>query len=370
MSYPASPSSMDTNHPIDRIDSSETTESPFGSNLVTPTDKETYQTGGIHERLDLAKTISGYFASRSNSMESSHSSNENPLSDVIKLKISSEALIDASKGPTRSVFEGKVDVETDVADITVIPSNAFDSMEGLPSPLSSLSSSDSFRRVRAGSIYNLPNDHIVVDTPPKSLIDTGKIQPDEDDILESMKAKFVPLLQKTDASSDSWIDLTAALSDSFRDVLVPGLRVLFFFPWCVAVGGALVAGPKHLDWLVFGTGYIEHLSGIRRYSHLAEYGFQHIVAFFAFVAAVLWQYPDVGCLATGAFLGHFFLAWHDFLLDHTIPLGNDDRHTVYLLATTTWFNHDNTISIKKVEETYYWTDHEPQAAEELDTDSD
>jgi len=51
--------------PIDRIDSGETDESPFASNLVTPTDEESYTTTGITERLGEAKSLLGYFVSRS-----------------------------------------------------------------------------------------------------------------------------------------------------------------------------------------------------------------------------------------------------------------------------------------------------------------
>jgi hypothetical protein len=49
---------------FDRIYSTETDDSPFGSSLVTPTDEESDANQGIHERLDAAETILGYFGSK------------------------------------------------------------------------------------------------------------------------------------------------------------------------------------------------------------------------------------------------------------------------------------------------------------------
>lgn len=51
-------------------------------------------------------------------------------------------------------------------------------------------------------------------------------------------------------------------------------------------------------------------------------------------------------------MAQFFWAWHTFLLDRNIPLGEDDRQTVYLLATSTWLK-DTTINIRKIGDSYY-----------------
>lgn len=82
---------------MDRIDSGETNESPFGSNLVTPTDEgpEACTNRGIHERFDVAKTILGYFGNKSLSGED-NLGYEEPCSDVIKLQPMGQAKKDIS----------------------------------------------------------------------------------------------------------------------------------------------------------------------------------------------------------------------------------------------------------------------------------
>lgn len=128
--------------------------------------------------------------------------------------------------------------------------------------------------------------------------------------------------------------------------------MICFLPWCIAVGGALILSPENLESLAFRSGYLPSVSGIRRYSHWAQYGYQHIVAFLTAVGAITWMFPTIGVMAIGALLAQFCIAWHSFLFDRNIPLGEDDRQTVYILMTTTWFN-DSSIGIKKVGDAYY-----------------
>lgn len=120
--------------------------------------------------------------------------------------------------------------------------------------------------------------------------------------------------------------------------------------------------------LVFDTGYLEHATAIRRFSHWATYGFQHVVAFFASLGTLLWQYPNVGFAIVGVLLGQFYLVWHDFLFDPTIPLGKDVQHTTYLLFATSWLDSDDLVNIKKVDGTYYWAGR--FVGDESDVDSD
>jgi hypothetical protein len=51
----------DEGHVIQRVDSGETNESPFGSNLATPVDGDAFFHKGIHERLDIAEKKGDYF---------------------------------------------------------------------------------------------------------------------------------------------------------------------------------------------------------------------------------------------------------------------------------------------------------------------
>ena len=46
---------------MQRVDSDETNESPFGSELTTPVDEDVLFHQGIHERLDVAEKVGGYF---------------------------------------------------------------------------------------------------------------------------------------------------------------------------------------------------------------------------------------------------------------------------------------------------------------------
>lgn len=82
---------------MDRIDSGETNDSPFGSNLVTPTDEdpEACTSLGIHERFDVAKTILGYFGNKGLNGEGGLSYEE-PCSDIIKLQPMGQTMKDIS----------------------------------------------------------------------------------------------------------------------------------------------------------------------------------------------------------------------------------------------------------------------------------
>lgn len=130
------------------------------------------------------------------------------------------------------------------------------------------------------------------------------------------------------------------------------IQILCFLPWCIAVGGALVLFPDHLEYLAFQTGYVTSPTGIRRFSHWAEYGLQHVVIFGAFLGLFVFIFPTTGFLLIGGLLAQFYHVWNYFSLDRTVPLGTDDLQTVYLLATTHWLN-ETSVEIKKVDDHYY-----------------
>jgi hypothetical protein len=142
---------------------------------------------------------------------------------------------------------------------------------------------------------------------------------------------------------------------TFRAIVSIGLRLVCFLPWCAAVGGALILSPEHLEFVAFHPGYIESLSGIRRYAYWAEYGYQHIVIFLGVLAIFTWFHPNIGFVVLGGLLAQFCMAWHRFLPDPNTPLGDDDQQSVFLLATTSWLN-DTPIGIRKIGEFYYLTD--------------
>ena len=130
------------------------------------------------------------------------------------------------------------------------------------------------------------------------------------------------------------------------------ILIVCFLPWCIAVGGALVLFPDHLEYLAFQTGYVTLPAGIRRFSHWAEYGMQHIVIFSAFLGLFVFVFRTTGFLLIGGLLAQFCHVWNRFSLDRTVPLGTDDLQTIYLLATTHWLN-GTSLKIKKVDDHYY-----------------
>jgi hypothetical protein len=112
------------------------------------------------------------------------------------------------------------------------------------------------------------------------------------------------------------------------------LRIVFFVPWCVAVGGMIVMYPRHLDLVAFSpvAGYITPPpTGIRRFTHWSETAMQHVWIFLGFLASVVWLYPVLGWMLVGGVAAQSLNAWWDFRVDRSVELGEDDRQTVYLV---------------------------------------
>lgn len=128
----------------------------------------------------------------------------------------------------------------------------------------------------------------------------------------------------------------------------------------MAVGGAIVLFPEHLHTFTFGYGYVDPPSGFRRFAYWAEYGLQHVTIFLGFLLASLWIFPTAGFLLLGGLLAQLCYTWHSFLVDYSIPLGDDDYQTVYLLAASTWLNGEP-INIKELGGLYYASPDDPNA---------
>ncbi|KAF8883764.1 hypothetical protein CPB84DRAFT_1789763 [Gymnopilus junonius] len=336
VSYPSPP---ELSGGVDnRIDSGETVDSPFSSNLVTPADEDPYYNRGIHERLTLANNIGEYFNTTAND-----TSFKDTTSNIVK---SSEHLLPELEGDEiAKIRETAIHLDSEPE---LKEAHSLGSLNSLSTPPSSFSSSASFRRARSESIYNLPNDHIFIDEPPVYL----SLQQNDKGTFDMVSS----YQQDYDVEFNSLNSLTVAISEVLLGYLLLGFRVLFFLPWCIAVGGALIFFPDYLDMLAFRTGYLEPVTAIRRFSHWATYGFQHVVSFFCFLGALLWHYPSVGFSVTILLVCQFCLVWHGFLFDATTPLGEDVRQTTYLLFTTTWLDSDDLVNIKKVDGAYYWAD--------------
>ncbi|KAF5314845.1 hypothetical protein D9619_007268 [Psilocybe cf. subviscida] len=351
----ASPPSFDMTDPtesgytaISRVLSEETDESPFASNLVTPTDEDAYPVG-IQERLDAAQTALSYFASKelTTDVEQKHKISLLNASTPVVAQIDNQ---DQSRDVEEASDTMHDVVSISSTDVQTISSPRMDTLESSDTITSSFSS-DSFREgaALAPSIYTLPNDHINVSTSPSG--------PQEDAAQPLLDSDSYHIIKQPDLGTTFWMKECESLIDNltFRAILSISLRLVCFLPWCAAVGAALILSPEHLEFIAFRPGYIKSLSGIRRYAYWAEYGYQHVVIFVGALAMFTWIYPTAGFVVLGGLLAQFCMAWHTFLLDRNIPLGDDDQQSVFLLATTSWLN-DTPTGIRKVGESYYFTD--------------
>ena len=118
------------------------------------------------------------------------------------------------------------------------------------------------------------------------------------------------------------------------------VHVFFFLPWCVAIGGAILLSPYHLEHVAFKTGYVSHERGPHRFGYWAQCAHQHVVIFLAFLAACLWWNLRYGTWAIAAVLAGTAYAWHDFRVDLAIPLGEDERQSLYLALTKVYLQDD------------------------------
>ena len=122
-----------------------------------------------------------------------------------------------------------------------------------------------------------------------------------------------------------------AVELTLRNIVILLIKVVCFVPWCVAVGGAIVMCPSSLELVVFATGYQPSLCGIRRFAYWAECAMQHVAIFLAFIATLWWVNHSLGVLAMAGVVAGAVRAWGDFVLDRSVPLGEDDRQAIYLV---------------------------------------
>lgn len=107
------------------------------------------------------------------------------------------------------------------------------------------------------------------------------------------------------------------------------------FPlWTFAVGGCILLSPAtHLDAIAFGSGFIARpLSDIARFGYWAENAIPHLCTFLAGLCFLIWWRLDLGFSVLAIVLCLFWRAWSDFELDKDVPLGADDRQTIYLVS--------------------------------------
>lgn len=109
------------------------------------------------------------------------------------------------------------------------------------------------------------------------------------------------------------------------------------FPfWTFAVGGCIFLCPTtHLDTITFSSGFVlPPPSDIARFGYWAENAVPHMCTFLAGLCFLIWWRPDLGLLVLVAVLCLFWRAWSHFELDKDVPLGGDNRQTIYLISMT------------------------------------
>jgi hypothetical protein len=121
-------------------------------------------------------------------------------------------------------------------------------------------------------------------------------------------------------------------SSNITSMLILAAKVTFFLPWCIAVGATLSLAPQYSELVAFQTGYVASLQGIRRFAYLAECGFQQVAIFFASIIIVGYCQMAVGVTLAVLVLSRFIYVWQDFKFDQSIPLGEDDRQSLYRIA--------------------------------------
>ncbi|OCH88896.1 hypothetical protein OBBRIDRAFT_56947 [Obba rivulosa] len=125
------------------------------------------------------------------------------------------------------------------------------------------------------------------------------------------------------------------------DLTRAALRVLLFLPWCVAVGGTILLSPQHLESVVFAPGYAKSPRGLHRFAYWADCAMHHVFIFLACTITFCWWNLSYGMILAAGMLARFLYVWHDFRTDESIPLGEDDKQSLYSIATLSYTDEDD-----------------------------
>ncbi|KAG5642742.1 hypothetical protein DXG03_002256 [Asterophora parasitica] len=301
---------------IERVDSDRTDESPFGSALTTPVDENVELFSGIAERL-LAKNADGDLA-------------------VVHIGPHGDHL--DGYGLIKAVQDGEKLSVGNALKNAPTPSPSLDQLE----PTDGASPGNRrVSRARAGSVYNQFHPSLTPASVP-----TDKVTPYHfENILSSNSEDSARAAQELFSllpyahSPASFEDLALAnnvLGSSLSNVSFSGLfytvlRVIFFLPWCVLAGATILLFPAHLETVIFSTGYNTSVRGIRRFAFWADIAVE-LVSIFLSLLVVLWcKYPKLGVMAIGGVVAQTVYAWQGFTIDRRVPLGEDDRQSLYLV---------------------------------------
>ncbi|KAK0451181.1 uncharacterized protein EV420DRAFT_1561310 [Desarmillaria tabescens] len=376
---------MTTNFPMDshfmqRTDSEATDESPFGSGLTTPVDEDIQPFAGLHERLiaefdlDLQETPRPDRYQKFDTVDTPAKTRS--LSKVVtKAKKFVRGLVQGSK---TNIFEDQRVVPTlilpmDSVEINTAeePSSAIIAQETPCSAHTDVFLSNAFSSTVASSkempadmldttddMETVPSDQHLEDSIALTSPDSTHSIPlrsDHEGLLiqhaRSMSTTIVKSLDEKAIENITIENNESVLADSteylfdealalkfpdFSPNAVPSalLKILLFLPWCVLVGATILLSPRHLEYVAFFPGYIASPQGIRRFAHWADVAIAHVMIFFAFIVCIGTQHLPLGVALAVLTVGQSIVAWHNFSFDSEIPVGDDDRQSLYLVAVT------------------------------------
>ncbi|KAL0068178.1 hypothetical protein AAF712_004838 [Marasmius tenuissimus] len=359
-----------------RNDSGSTDDSPFGSPLNTPADENAVM---LFDKLGehLVDEYRGELVRhKEQSLISDSSISTIHLADISKGSMKTDGHqheVYSQKEEQSTVLDDTNELSPSVGCLSVdcdLTSLATPIMESSNSTMTSSPDIDFSSHQRASSLYSLPNDPISISpaisqaqqlsqsSTASDSLDGSAVKlrsPEEDQvdpqgpIEDSPQAVSSRKLPSNSKNSNNPIELTA--------LLIPA-QVLCFLPWCIAVGCALLLFPKHLEHVVFTSGYYypnaPSPSGIHRFAHLAEYAIPHVMTFLAFLVLSVWFNMPLGLgLATLAF-SQGMLSWQDFREDLSIPLGEDDRMAIYWILKRYAFG-EGCWGMRKADDGYFIT---------------
>ncbi|KAI0368026.1 hypothetical protein BV20DRAFT_1054409 [Pilatotrama ljubarskyi] len=116
-------------------------------------------------------------------------------------------------------------------------------------------------------------------------------------------------------------------------------HVLLFFPWCIAVGGAILLMPADAGHLAFRRGFNGRKTpvvGRRRFAYWAANAYEHVFVFLAFCALFYAHHPTVLRLwILGGCAMRFVWVWQRYtpppLPGLVKRLGEDDQESLWLV---------------------------------------
>ncbi|TFK50647.1 hypothetical protein OE88DRAFT_280058 [Heliocybe sulcata] len=105
------------------------------------------------------------------------------------------------------------------------------------------------------------------------------------------------------------------------------LKVVFFLPWCVLVGAAIMVCPALVPIIAFRTGYFRNRqsSRLHRLAYYVDSAAHHVLIFVAFLGFTGWYLPGLRTLFVLVLALATLHAWGSFLLGRRKSCEQDER---------------------------------------------